>query len=311
MADFVPLSQTDVCNLALALVGQHPIDDIDQTNGNAAPACRAAFWPAVTEVGRSHPWNCLRLQQRLTALSFPNASSANSCYTSFGWPGCRPSTLPPYWTANTVYAGGTLVTWGETIYYALYDQTSSTNFINDVTAGLWAQIYSTFISYDQGADGGLYPWAFGYALPEDFLLLNELNGVNCRGGAGAWGSGSGVAGLYEIYVNKVTNADNTISTARALFTDQPFANVQYTGLVQDTTVWDPLFVDCVSVLLASRIATTLRGDDGVMALQLKQEYIRTTLPLAKVKDAGEGKRHRYDPTRESNFIRARYRSTVG
>lgn len=301
---YEPLSQTDIGNLALLEIGQSPIADIADLNSGAAESLRAAFWPAVREVGRAHNWGCLRQRKLLTQLVFPESSSVYGCGTSIGWPGCRPSTPPPYWTALTAYVGGTLVTYGEAIYYCLQAYTSTANFINDLTGGNWAQIYSSFYASQIGANNNLYEWRFGYALPIDYLLLNELNGQNCM-------YGKGVGSLYEIFVNQIANADDTISRQAALFCDTPYADVKYTALIQDTTLWDPLFVSALSVLLASKIATRVRGDDGTMAAGLRSRYVNDVLPRAKMKDAGEGKPERYDPTRESNFLRARYNSTNG
>lgn len=306
MAAYSPPGLTDVANLALMEVGCQPIDDIDDLNGESPAAIRAAFWPSFREIGRSHPWNFLRLRRNLTQLVFPGGSSAYDCATSFGWPGCQPSTLPPYWLANTAYTGGTLVTYGEAIYYCLQAYTSSDNFINDMSAGLWAQIYSTFLGGNWGADNGLYAWKYGYALPDDFLLMNELNGVSC-----VYGRGRDVGDLYEIYTNQTTNGDETISSNRALFCDECYADIKYTGIVQDPTLWDPMFINALAVLIASKISTQIRGDDGKMALQLRGKYLGDALPRAKMTDAGEGKPMRYDPTRESNFLASRWRSTAG
>lgn len=304
MAQYTPPGVTDVCNLGLLEVGSQPISDIDDLNGEAPAACRAAFWQAVGEVGRSHNWNCLKLRANLTQLSLPASSSVYTDGTSLGWPGCHPSVPPPYWLANTTYTGGTLVTYGEAIYYCLQGYTSSDNFINDMTAGFWAQIYSSFFAGRQGASAGLYEWKYGYALPSDYLLLNELNGNDCR-------QGKGEGDLYEIFISQTKNADDTVSSIRALFTDEPWADVKYTALIQDPTVWDSHFIGALAVLLGSKIATQIRGDDGKMAALLRNRYDSVVLPTAKMKDAGERKLPRYDPTKESNFLRSRWGSTAG
>lgn len=308
MASYTPPGLTDVANLALLEIGAQPIEDIDQTNGESASACRSAIWQTVREVGRSHNWNCLKQRLNLTQLTFGPAAS---CYegTSIGWPGCRPAVPPPYWLPNTLYAGGTLVTYGEAIYYFLAPAgpaVSSNNFLNDVSVGLWAQLYSSFFAGSIGPAGGLYEWQFGYALPPDFLLLNELNGNDCRRG-----KGKGVGDLYEIFAKQTVNSDQSISTVSALFCNEPWADVKYTSLIQDSTVWDPLFIGCVAVLLGSKISTLIRGDDGKLAASLKSKYDSSTLPWAILKDAGERKDYRYDPTAESKFLRARTNSTNG
>lgn len=301
MPAYAPLGITDIANLALLEIGNQPITDIDDLNGEAPAACRAAFWQAVREVGRSHNWNCLKKRANLTLLSLQGSSSFG---TSLGWPGCYPATPPPYWLANTAYTGGTLVTYGEAIYYCLQAYTSTGNFINDATGGYWAQIYTSFYQNARGNAGDLYEWKFGYALPDDFLLATELNGNDCR-------HGRGIGSLYELYVNQFKNADQTLSSAQALFCDEPWADLKYTAFIPDPTVWDALFVGCVAVLLASKIATQIRGDDGKMAAALRLRYGGDVLPNAQMKDAGERKDRRYDPTAESNFLRSRWGSTAG
>lgn len=304
MGQYFPPGVTEVVNLGLLEIGSQPISDIDSLNGAAPEACRAAFWQVVREVGRSHNWNCLKLRANLTQLSLPTDSSVYGDGTSIGWPGCHPSVPPPYWLANTVYTGGTLVTYGEAIYYCLQGYTSSGNFINDMTAGFWAQIYSSFFGGQQGASQGLYEWKYGYALPGDFLLLNELNGTDCR-------DRKGEGDLYELFITQTKNADQTVSSVGALFCNEPWADVKYTALIQDPTVWDPLFIGCIAVLLGSKIATTIRGDDGKMANALRSRFVSDTLPNAQMKDAGERKLRRYDPTRQSNFLKSRWGSTAG
>jgi len=306
---FSPPTLTDIANLALLEIGSRPIDDIDDLNtGSSGDAIRVAFWPAVRETGRSHPWGCLKKRLNLTQLSFPNEEYYSSFGTAIGWPGCYPSTPPPYWLPNTLYSGGNLVTYGQAIYYFLGPsgpQVSTNNFINDLSAGLWGQIYSSFYQSQVGPAGRQYEWQFGYALPTDYLLLNELNGVGCY-------FGKGKGDLYEIFNNQVTNSQSqNVSNQTALFCDQPYADIKYTALIQDPTVWDPLFINAVAVLLGSKIATTVLGDSGVMMQKLKAKFDNEVLPDAQLKSAGEMKVPRYDPTRDSNFLRSRYGSTAG
>lgn len=301
MAAYAPTGITDIANLALGKMGQQPIGDIDDQGSPAAQACAANFWQIVRQVGRAHNWNCLQKRRGLVQLSLPGGYSGDC--TAIGWRGCAPTSLPPYWTANTAYVGGNLVVWGEAIYYCLQANTSSSWFLNDVTAGYWAQIYSVFLGplYPGTANG--YEWNYAYVLPGDYILINELNGINLLT--------EDVGDLYELFTFETVNADGSVSNVMALFTDAPYANIKYSALVQDPTIWDPQFVNCVATLLASQISTTLRGDDGKMAEQLEAKYLRELLPAAMMKDANERKLPRYDPTLASTFLAARYRSTNG
>lgn len=304
MGAYAPYGQTEIANLALQEMGSAPITDIEDTNSNSALACNASFWQTVREVGQEHNWKCLQKRTLLTQLTFPGVSSSSSEATGFGWPGCQPSTPPPYWLADTAYTGGTLVTYGEAIYYCLQAYTSTSNFNNDATAGFWAQLYSSFFASQRGNTGGMYEWKFGYGLAPDYLLLTELNGVDCR-------RGRGNGQLYELFINQTVNSDQTVSNQKALFCNDPFANIKYTAFIQDPTVWDPLFIGCVAVLLASKIATQVRGDDGNLSAQLRQRYTSDLLPKARLKDAGQQLERRYDPTKSSNWLRSRYGSTAG
>lgn len=303
MPDFAPLSPTDIGNMALAEIGQNPIGSIDDNTSNASRQCARFFWSSVAKVAREHNWNCLQRRIALTQLALPTASSSDG--TSFGWTCGQPSSWPPYWLPNTVYTGGTLVTWGQAVYYCLNGYTSTDNFLNDVTMGFWAQLYQPFIA-NQGGPGGQngYEWNYGYALPSDYILLTELNGNMCWGGYGT--QMRGVGDLYEIFVYQTANPDESVSNVRALFCNEPFANVKYTALIQDTTLFDPHFADAVAVFLASKIATPLRADDGKLAAVLRQRYTHEVLPAALMKDSGERKFYRYDPTAESNFLRSRF-----
>ena len=316
MPAFSPLSPTDLCNLALAEIGVPPISDIDDNSNNsganAAKLCAKFFWPSVLKVAREHNWNCLQRRVSLPQLSLPQSSSSEC--TSMGWSCGQPSSWPPYWLANTPYTGATLVTYGEAVYYCLTAYTSSDNFIVDLTAGYWAQLYQPAIN-SYGGPGGQngYEWNFGYILPSDYVLLTELNGNNLCGfgGIGSEGfTGRGVGSLYEIFVYQTTNPDESSSNVRALFCNTPYANIKYTALIQDTTLFDPHFVDAVSVFLAGKLATVLRADDGRLGQVLRARY-RETLAAALMKDSGERKFYRYDPCKESQYLASRYGSTAG
>lgn len=313
MPSYQPPALTTIANLALQLVGNQPITDIDDQNDYGAIQCANAIWQTIREVGRAHQWNCLKQRRSLAALTLP----ANTAWQGgIGWNGIPwappfpcppyPTTPPPYWEQNTAYQGGTLVIYGEAIYYCLMTYVSGNNFIVDMSGGYWAQLYSSFWLTNPSTGVGGYEWNFAYALPQDYLLLTELNGTSC------WPAGRGIGELYEIFVVQTSNpANQSISNALALFCNAPYANIKYTSFIQDTTIYDPLYINCVSVLLGSKIATPLRGDGGKLSAELEQKYLTETLPFAMLKDAGERKDRRYDPTRESNFLRSRSNSTNG
>lgn len=135
--------------------------------------------------------------------------------------------------------------------------------------------------------------AFGFAkqyqLPTNFIRLAKLNGVDC---------------------NDDEPGDYYKIEGKRLLTDEDTAKIQYVAYVADPNQYDPLMVDCVVVLLASKIAVPMRQDEA-MASNLRTEYERVTLPRARKTDGNEKKSRRYDPRSESRFIAARRRSTNG
>ena len=284
----MPLSQTNIANLALAKMGGQPIANIADTNSANAIACNNAWEQAVREVGRSHDWNCIKARDSLDQVAIAST------------PG---STLPPspgVWAAGTAYVAGQQVIESGATYAALSDHTSGAVFTTDLNAGLWEQVGAPTPAWWTNANlspfapttsGTLYEWLWAYQLPNDFLLLCELNGNDCI-------SAQTDGDLYELYQDK-------------LFCDFPTADIKYTAYVTDTTKWDAFFTECVAQLLASKIATVLRKDDGNLAARLLMEYHQVILPKARVKNAGERKVRRFDPVAESRWVNSRRFSTNG
>lgn len=144
------------------------------------------------------------------------------------------------------------------------------------------------VELGQLADAPAFEWTYQYQLPSDFVNLIELNGVD--------------------YVGQVQ--DDWEIEGKLLLTDAESAKIKYTAYVDDVSQWDPGFANAVAVLIAAKIATPMRQDEG-LAQALMSEYQRVTLPQARQKDANERRVPRFDPTRESRFVNSRYYSTNG
>lgn len=279
------ITQTDIANLALAKVGSQPVQNISDPNVNRALVCNSAYEQTVREVARSHGWNCLMTRARLTQVVGADESTST------------PAT-PANWAPSTYYAAGVTVIFVTTRYLCAVAYTSTSNFINDLTAGFWIQDYGQ--DYTPSNTSPLYEWLYSYQLPSDYVLLCGLNGTDLRdSGIGYDAPSQGnVEDLYEIY-------------GKVLYTDQPEVDVKYVRYTADPSYYDSLFTNCVVWLLASKIATPLRNDNGEMEGRMLTAYERVILPKARMKDSGEGKPRRYDPTLESNLIRSRWHSTAG
>ena len=131
-----------------------------------------------------------------------------------------------------------------------------------------------------------FEWAYQFQLPAGFISLVELNGIKVTGLLGD---------EWEIEADK-------------LLTDADVARVRYIGYDEATHQWDPLFVNAVVVLLASKIALPIRQDDS-LAQSLLSEYQRVSLPQARMKDGNERKKPRFAPWEDSRFVQSRRYST--
>jgi hypothetical protein len=134
----------------------------------------------------------------------------------------------------------------------------------------------------------VFEWAYQFQLPANFISLVELNGFPVTGTMGE---------DWEIEGNK-------------LLTDAETAKVRFIGYNEKTHEWDPLFVNAVVVLLASKIALPIRQDDS-LAQALLTEYQRVSLPQARMKDGNERKKKPNAPWENSRFVRSRRYSTNG
>lgn len=108
----------------------------------------------------------------------------------------------------------------------------------------------------QLADAGTPPeqWSFKYALPDDFLKARFI-----------WMPGTPVLpGTYEVPGQTIFIQEQRVrfeialsGGQKVLYCNQPEAELVYTARVEDTTLYDPIFVSALSYLLASEIAMPL------------------------------------------------------
>lgn len=127
-----------------------------------------------------------------------------------------------------------------------------------------------------------FEWLYQYQLPTDFLRMLELN---------SYRTGESLK-LFEIEGDR-------------LLTNESQAQVKYVWRLVDANKFDPLFVEALSVKLASKLAKPLTGSAS-MATDLLTEYERITAPLARIVDAKEKRRRYRLPQLDSLLIRSRY-----
>lgn len=271
------LSQLDIINQALGRIGVKPIQDIEAQDDIPAEQARINWPLALGAVGRATGWNCL------TKPAVLQAEAQDPIIP----PDPVPASTP--WAPATAYAVGDYVSYGEPayLYQCLVANTSSASFTNDLTQGFWFQT-DIFNPNPFAVTGGAnYPsgWAYKYPLPEDLLLLVALNERPTEG----------VEEEFEIM-------------GSALYTNESQAVIKYTWANPDTTRYDTLFVECLTLKLAAMLATPLRQDDTEISSAMEGLYLKK-LAGARTKNAGERKPRRFNPVSNSRFIGSRYFST--
>ncbi|GAA5120679.1 hypothetical protein JIN84_05885 [Luteolibacter yonseiensis] len=122
----------------------------------------------------------------------------------------------------------------------------------------------------------LHKWKAAYQLPVDFIRLCEV------GGGGAWFPSE----YFDRMGSRLVLGRGDDETPVTL-------DIEYIFRQEDTSTYDPLLVECLALLLASKMARTLTGSDS-KAQALRDEYERVALPRARTLNAQQiysGKNH--------------------
>ena len=140
-----------------------------------------------------------------------------------------------------------------------------------------------------------FDFAYYYSLPSDFLALLELNKI---------GVSEGGVERFEI--------EGTTDGTRALATDSTSAKVVYIAQVTDTSQYDALFVEALSIRLAAEIGSLLTGSRSqYQALLQEYELAMSRAKLANARDSrGEGGKIR-GFVEGSELVRSRRSSGTG
>lgn len=129
-----------------------------------------------------------------------------------------------------------------------------------------------------------FGWAYRYGLPVDFIRALEVNGTE-DGRGNPWSIESG-----------------------ALMTNEATVNLVYIRRETNVARWDSLFGEAVTLKLAMKLATVLRGSASQVA-DFGTEYDRLTAPLARRVDANEGRQRKPLLPIRSLFVGARFWGT--
>lgn len=131
-----------------------------------------------------------------------------------------------------------------------------------------------------------FGWSIQYELPTDCLRVFELNGWNPARRPGLW----------EIEGN-------------LLLTNETEAKIRYISRVTDCNFFDSIFVEALTLKLASKIAMPINGSPNMQG-QFLGEYEKVTGARARRTDAFESNPLRRPAWQNSDLVMARFLGDV-
>lgn len=128
----------------------------------------------------------------------------------------------------------------------------------------------------QEATAPVFEFAYSYALPGDYLRVREY-----YGGSPSSGDGTDLALLEARRLLKWK------VEGKKILTNDGEVFIRYTARITNPDIWDPIFYQCVSAWLASKLANAITKDHK-KATALLQQAVDILLPLAAAVDGQEG-----------------------
>ncbi len=136
------------------------------------------------------------------------------------------------------------------------------------------------------AEAPAFGWLYQYTLPADFIRALEVNGTE---------DGKGRPWVVE---------------GGNLMTNEGAVNLVYICRETNVQKWDALFQEALTLKLAMKLATVLRGSSSQVA-DFGEEYTRLTAPLARRIDANEGRERKPLRPYRSDFVAQRNSGGLG
>lgn len=299
------MTSTDIVNLSLAKINEATIDDIDDTGDPRARLASLLYEPTLREVLKAAFWNFAITGADLTRktnlkLAIAGSFAEDSEADTFTFPALLPS--------GSV---GGYQTWTDTGEAPVFDDPLTSAFAALWFSGSWlickmatdfaSMPFSLSAESDEASPAGLSnwkapnpeqiglplavyfpeirPWTTAWTLPADFIKLRKVidpttgsnvdkfdirlaNGARCL-----------TAGAYDVL------------------------SIDYVSFVDDPDLFDPLFTQAFTTLLASRLARAVTGSEKMEA-DLLAAYHQLTLPDARTNDAQETQSAENHPLKE-------------
>lgn len=253
------LTEVSIANRALALIGDAPIDTLDDIN-KRAKLCKEFVGPAQEEIIRMYPWNSTTFRARLTRhcggtpKNITGATQAEPCVITAVAHGIEDL----HRVKITDVVG--MVELNDITYTARNPETDTFELYDAFNEkSIKSTSYTAYESDGKAApeDNPVFEYAYHYDLPTGCLRVFRIDSIR------PW---------------KVE--------ADLLVTDQDDVSVRYGKLPTDLDVYDPLLVDCMALMLASKLGWGLMHSASVSQDMLSQlETVK--LPRAKAVDGQE------------------------
>lgn len=267
------MTATEIASLAISLAGGgRSLVDLDTDTSQQAETCRKWYAAARDECLASHPWNFAMQRTVLKQVAAPIESYDNNGTNT---------------VVTTVGEHG--LTTGQKV---LMEGVENEPDLNDTWTITTVDSYSFRLDDSPPAaffelDGGYYikpvfGWKYQYNLPAGCLRVCNVNGMEA---------------------NEEDSRPYAIEGSK-LLTDESPVQLRYVYQHTTTAAWPQTFTNAFAYLLASYIATDLKGSAG-KSMELRQMFETAIGPKAKGRDSRQGKGRRRQPIYDSDVVRAR------
>ena len=253
------VQHADIGNQALDSIGwSSEIGDLQDGSIEARVLLRN-YAPTVEEISRAAHWNFNRRQAQLVLLQ--DATQQSQPPVGTGTPGMGLWIYEYAWPVDCLKA----------------------RYV-PVTGSISSPVPSGNIQPpDPGAPTTTLPspWPVSRTIPAPFLISQDLI-PNVTGAISNWNQLPDLEGVQGQAYNQQT----------VILTNQQQASMVYTSLVDQPSVWDPMFRQAVIQLLAAKVATPLwMRKEPKLALAMRDQCIKSAkaaLDAARVADGNEG-----------------------
>lgn len=269
------MTKTEICNLALSMLGANTATDIDTDTTPQAEATRRWFAPARDEALASHPWNFATTRARLT-LTWTALSGVALADNGSGLIRVTHNTHSMQ-TGERIHMQGVegVPNANGTWYITRID-----NHNYDLKDSVFSGTHTS--GTGEWLRAPLFGWDYQHTMPDDCLRVVRFNGLE---------------GNEEDSQPFVVEADKLLTNADV---------VELRYIYQHTTVadWPQEFINAFALLLASYLAAEIVESSG-RAEMLRKQYEGIVAPQKRRNDARAGKGRVLLPTYDSQLVAAR------